>query len=47
MLIITKQKPAVILSELWKGGIKEPFEIHVQTPEKAQIYRKRTKLVKI
>jgi hypothetical protein len=47
ILIITKQKPAIIHSELWKAGIKEPFEIHVQTPEKAQIYRKRTKLMKI
>jgi predicted nucleotidyltransferase len=47
ILIISKLHPANILLELWKAGIRDPFEIHVQTPEKAVNYRKRTKLVKI
>jgi len=47
ILITTKLKPAKILAELWKAGIKEPFETHVHPPEKADIYKKRTKLIKI
>lgn len=47
ILIITKLQPAKIHSELWKAGIKEPFEIHVHTPEKATSFKTRIKLVKI
>lgn len=47
ILIITEAHPAHVLSELWKAGIKDPFEIHVQTPEKATIYKTRAKLVKV
>lgn len=47
ILVITKTKPAKIHLELWKAGIKEPFEIHVHSPEKAHFYKTRTKLVKI
>jgi predicted nucleotidyltransferase len=47
ILIITKLNPAQIHFEMWKAGIKEPFEIHVQPPERANFYTKRTKLVKI
>ena len=47
ILIITKLKPAKIHAELWKAGIKEPFEIHVQSREKAQFYKRKIKLVKI
>jgi predicted nucleotidyltransferase len=47
ILIITKLRPANVLSELWKAGIKEPFEIHVHSPEKADFFKKRTKLVRI
>lgn len=47
ILIITKLYPAKIHSELWKAGIKEPFEIHVQTPDKIALYGARAKLVKI
>lgn len=47
ILIITGVHPAHVLSELWKAGIKDPFEIHVQTPEKAIFYKTRAKLVKV
>jgi len=47
ILIITNQKPAQIHAELWKAGIKEPFQIHIQTKQKAQFYKERTKLIKI
>lgn len=40
ILIITKLHPAQIHAELWKAGIKDPFEIHVHTPEKAAFFKK-------
>ncbi len=47
VLVITKLHPAKVHAELWKARIREPFEIHVQMPDKATFYEKRTKLVKI
>ena len=47
ILIITKLPPANVHAELWKAGIKEPFEIHVHTPKEAILYKSRAKLVKI
>ena len=47
VLIVTEQQPAKIYSELWRAGIKEPFEIHVHRPEKAIFYKDRAKLVRI
>ena len=47
ILIVTELHPAEILSELWRAGIKEPFEIHVHPPEKAAIYKNRAKLLRI
>ena len=46
ILIITNLYPAKIHAELWKAGIKDPFEIHVYSPEKASFF-KRAKLKKI
>lgn len=47
LLVATKAQPARVHFELWKSGIKEPFEIHIQPPEKVDLYRRRAKLVKI
>jgi predicted nucleotidyltransferase len=47
ILIITKMHPAKIHSELWKAGIREPFEIHVHSPENVAFFKKGIKLVKI
>jgi|YelNatPaOPRAMG01_1025707.scaffolds.fasta_scaffold122323_2 predicted nucleotidyltransferase len=47
ILIITTVKPAIVHAELWKSGIKEPFEIHVHSPEKAAFYKTKAKLVKV
>jgi hypothetical protein len=47
ILVITKLKPAKIHAELWKSGIREPFEIHIQPKEKIHFYQKRVKLIKI
>ena len=33
--------------ELWRNGIKDPFEIHIQPPENLSLYRKRCKLLSI
>ena len=46
VLIVTKEEPARIHLELWKKGVREPFEIHVQPPENIDFYR-RAGLVKI
>lgn len=46
ILVITNLYPAKIHAELWKRGIKDPFEIHVYSPEKASFF-KRAKLKKI
>jgi len=47
ILIITRLHPAKFHSELWKAGIKEPFEIHVHKPEKADFFKTRAHLVRI
>jgi len=47
VLIVTRAEPAIVHFELWKSGIKEPFEIHVQPPEKTDPYKRRAKLVEI
>lgn len=47
ILIITRLHPANVHSELWKAGIRDPFEVHVHSPEKAVFYKKRTTLVKV
>lgn len=47
ILIVTRLHPGKVHSELWKAGIRDPFEIHVHPPEKAVIYKKRTTLVKV
>lgn len=47
VLVVTRLEPARVYFELWKSGIKDPFEIHVQPPEKVILYQRRAKLVKI
>ena len=47
ILILTKLPPAKINAELWKAGIKEPFEIHVQPPKRLAFYKTRAKLVRV
>lgn len=47
VLIITKLHPGKVHFELWKAGIRDPFEIHVHPPEKAAFYKARTTLIKI
>jgi predicted nucleotidyltransferase len=46
VLIITKKEPARVHYELWKAGIKDPFEIHVQPPQNLHLYKRKAKLVR-
>jgi predicted nucleotidyltransferase len=47
ILVITNLHPARIHAELWKAGIKEPFEIHVHSREEAEFFTRTTKLKQI
>ncbi len=47
ILIVTRMEPAKVHLELWKTGIKDPFEIHVQPPEGLNPYKDRGKLTRI
>ena len=47
ILIITNMEASKILMELWRNGIKDPFEIHIQPPENLLLYKKRCKLLRI
>jgi len=47
ILIITREDPAKMHAELWKNGVKEPFEVHIQPPENAHLYLKRGKFIEI
>jgi uncharacterized protein len=47
ILIITNLQPGRIHIELWKAGIKEPFEIHVHSQKEAEFFKCRAKLTKI
>ena len=47
ILIITREDPAKIRAELWKNGVKEPFEVHIQPPEKAYLYLRGGKFIEI
>lgn len=47
VLVITRVHPAVVHSELWKAGIREPFKVHVHLPERLDFYKRRVKLVKL
>ncbi|RLI40048.1 nucleotidyltransferase domain-containing protein [Candidatus Bathyarchaeota archaeon] len=47
VLIITRVCPAKVHSELWRAGIKDPFEVHVHPPERLNFYKRRVFLVKV
>jgi predicted nucleotidyltransferase len=47
ILVITKLQPAKVITELWKVGIEDPFEIHVHTNKEAEFFRKTAKLTRI
>ena len=47
ILIITDKPREKILTELWRNGISDPFEIHIYAVEYLDLFKKRAKLVKI
>ena len=47
ILVVTREDPAKMHAELWKNGVKEPFEVHIQPPENAHLYLKRGKFIEI
>lgn len=47
VLVVTRVNPADVHLRLWKAGIKDPFEIHVQTPEGAEFYKNKMKLLEV
>jgi predicted nucleotidyltransferase len=47
ILVITNLKAGIIHSELWKAGIKEPFEIHIETKQNVDFYKTKTKMIRI
>ena len=47
ILVITNTPPSKVLAELWNKDVKEPFEIHVTTKDKSEIYKRKAKLIKL
>ena len=47
VLVVTNLPPGIVLSELWRRGIKDPFEVHVVTERTLKLYGKRGKLVEV
>ncbi|MCD6348362.1 MAG: nucleotidyltransferase domain-containing protein [Candidatus Korarchaeota archaeon] len=47
ILVITELEPQVIIEELWKEGIGDPFEVHVYPPEYLPRFRRRANLKKL
>ncbi len=47
ILVITELKPQVIIRELWKEGIGDPFEVHVYPPKYLPQFKRRANLKKL
>ncbi|MDH5815187.1 MAG: nucleotidyltransferase domain-containing protein [Candidatus Nezhaarchaeales archaeon] len=47
ILVVTDQPPEEVLVKLWERGIKDPFEVHVIRREMLELYKWRSKLVKV
>jgi predicted nucleotidyltransferase len=45
VLIVTRKDPAKFHLELWRAGIGEPFEIHIQPPERMGLYSSKLKRI--
>jgi predicted nucleotidyltransferase len=41
VLVLTRVAPAQVQAALWRAGIRDPFELHVQPPERLPLYRRR------
>ncbi len=47
VLVVTEMSPGEVLAVFWREGIRDPFEIHVVTRDKLDVYKGRAKLIKI
>ena len=47
VLVVTDTSPGKVLAELWLAGIGDPFEVHVVTKDAVEVYRRRSKLVRV
>lgn len=47
LLVISELEPGVVIRELWKEGIEDPFEVHVYPPKYLPLFKRRAKLKKL
>lgn len=47
ILVLTNLHPTYIISELWRKGIGDPFEIHVRPHKFLSLYKAKGSLIKI
>ena len=47
VLVVADANPGKVLAELWLAGIRDPFEIHVVARKALELYRRRSKLVRV
>ena len=47
VLVVTDLSPGEVLAALWERGIKDPFEVHEVNREALEIYKAKSKLVKV
>jgi predicted nucleotidyltransferase len=47
ILVVTSSPPGNLLAELWASGLRDLFEIHVVNLEVLEVYKKRSKLIRV
>jgi predicted nucleotidyltransferase len=47
ILVVTSSPPGKLLAELWASGIMDPLEIRVVNLEVLEVYKKRSKLIRV
>jgi len=47
VLVVTDASPGKVLAELWLASMGDPFEVHVVTKDAVEVYRRRSKLVRV
>jgi hypothetical protein len=47
VLVVTVLNPGLVLAELWRNGVEEPFEVHVVDHHHLELYKKSSRLIRI
>ena len=47
VLVVTDLSPGEVLAALWERGIRDPFEVHVVKRNALEVYKARSKLVRV